>query len=332
MLEVRNLVKHFPVRRGWWRHTGPVVRAVDDISFSLAPHETLGLVGESGCGKSTAGRTILRLLEPTSGQVFYKGQNIFAMDSSALRRLRREIQIIFQDPFGSLNPRLSIGRILQEPLRTHGIGSRDERQHRMVESLRSVGLLPEHAARFPHEFSGGQRQRIMIARALILNPQILVADEPVSALDVSVQAQILNLIVRLQQELGFALIFISHDLSVVRYLCHSVAVMYLGKIVEWAPAKALYETPLHPYTQALLSAVPPPNPKARSRRVVLSGDVPSPMSPPPGCRFHPRCPRCMEVCRFLEPVFVEVEKGHWTACHLYESARPEARSLAAQAR
>ncbi len=325
MLEVRHLVKHFPVRRGWRRRLAGVVHAVDDISFSLGPHETLGLVGESGCGKSTAGRALLRLIEPTSGQVLYKGRDIFTMDAAELRHLRRELQIIFQDPFGSLNPRLTVGRILEEPLVTHGIGTRTERRQFVVKALESVGLTAEHAGRFPHEFSGGQRQRIMIARALILNPKILVADEPVSALDVSVQAQVLNLLVRLQRELGFALIFISHDLSVVRYLCHTVAVMYLGKIVEWAPADALYENPLHPYTRALLSALPVPDPRRRTRRVVLSGDVPSPVRPPSGCRFHPRCPESVALCASKEPVFREVEKGRWTACHLYGGGRPEDR-------
>lgn len=332
MLEVRHLVKHFPLRRGWRQRLAGVVRAVDDISFSLAPHETLGLVGESGCGKSTAGRALLRLIEPTSGQVLYKGRDIFTMDAGALRHLRRELQIIFQDPFGSLNPRLTVGRILEEPLLTHGIGTRAERRRRVQEALESVGLLPEHAARFPHEFSGGQRQRIMIARALILNPQILVADEPVSALDVSVQAQVLNLLVRLQRALGFALIFISHDLSVVRYLCHTVAVMYLGKIVEWAPADALYESPLHPYTRALLSAVPVPDPRRRSDRVILAGDVPSPVRPPSGCRFHPRCPERTQLCPSVEPAFREVEKGRWTACHLYGDGGPEDRLPSVRAR
>ncbi|MBZ4659381.1 MAG: peptide transporter substrate-binding protein [Desulfacinum sp.] len=321
MLEVRNLVKHFPVRRGWLQRVQGAVHAVDGISFSLKTHETLGIVGESGCGKSTAGRTILRLIEPTSGEVFFRGRNIFRMEPRELKALRREMQIIFQDPYGSLNPRLTVSRILEEPLLTHKMGSRAERRRAVEEVLERVGLLPEHMHRFPHEFSGGQRQRIMIARALILKPSLIVGDEPVSALDVSVQAQILNLLGRLQREAGFSLIIISHDLGVIRYICHRVAVMYLGKIVELAPADALYREPLHPYTQALLSAVPVPDPRRRRERIVLAGDVPSPLHPPSGCRFHPRCPQRLDVCPREEPPMRDMGDGRRVACHLHGEGR-----------
>ncbi|MBC7358182.1 MAG: dipeptide ABC transporter ATP-binding protein [Desulfacinum sp.] len=321
MLEVRNLVKHFPVRRGWLQRVQGAVHAVDGVSFSLKTHETLGIVGESGCGKSTAGRTILRLIEPTSGEVFFRGRNIFRMEPRELKALRREMQIIFQDPYGSLNPRLTVSRILEEPLLTHKMGSRAERRRAVEEVLERVGLLPEHMHRFPHEFSGGQRQRIMIARALILKPSLIVGDEPVSALDVSVQAQILNLLGRLQREAGFSLIIISHDLGVIRYICHRVAVMYLGKIVELAPADQLYREPLHPYTQALLSAVPVPDPRRRRERIVLAGDVPSPLHPPSGCRFHPRCPQRLDVCPREEPPMRDMGDGRRVACHLHGEGR-----------
>jgi len=321
MLEVRNLVKHFPVRRGWLQRVQGAVHAVDGVSFSLKTHETLGIVGESGCGKSTAGRTILRLIEPTSGEVFFRGRNIFRMEPRELKALRREMQIIFQDPYGSLNPRLTVSRILEEPLLTHKMGSRAERRRAVEEVLERVGLLPEHMHRFPHEFSGGQRQRIMIARALILKPSLIVGDEPVSALDVSVQAQILNLLGRLQREAGFSLIIISHDLGVIRYICHRVAVMYLGKIVELAPADQLYREPLHPYTQALLSAVPVPDPRRRRERIVLAGDVPSPLHPPSGCRFHPRCPQRLDVCHREEPPMRDMGDGRRVACHLHGEGR-----------
>ncbi|SHE97686.1 oligopeptide transport system ATP-binding protein [Desulfacinum infernum DSM 9756] len=321
MLEVRNLVKHFPVRKGWLQRVKGAVHAVDGISFSLKNHETLGIVGESGCGKSTAGRTILRLIEPTSGEVFFRGRDIFRMEHRELKALRREMQIIFQDPYGSLNPRLTVSRILEEPLLTHKMGTRAERRRAVEEVLERVGLLPEHMHRFPHEFSGGQRQRIMIARALILKPRLIIGDEPVSALDVSVQAQILNLLGRLQREAGFSLVIISHDLGVIRYICHRVAVMYLGKIVELAPADALYREPLHPYTQALLSAVPVPDPRRRRQRIVLAGDVPSPLHPPSGCRFHPRCPRRLDVCPREEPPMRDMGDGRRVACHLHGEGR-----------
>ncbi len=321
LLEVRDLVKHFPVRRGFLGRRTARVHAVDGISLTLEEGQTLGLVGESGCGKSTAARTVLRLLEPTSGTVLFDGKDVLALSAEELRLLRREMQIVFQDPFGSLNPRLTVRQIVEEPLRTHRQGRRAERRDRVAEALRMVGLLPEHMDRFPHEFSGGQRQRIAIARALVLRPRLVVADEPVSALDVSVQAQVLNLLGRLQRELGVSYLFVSHDLGVVRHMSHRVSVMYLGRIVEEGPTRALFGAPLHPYTRALLSAVPEPDPRRRGReRIVLEGDVPSPLNPPRGCRFHPRCPERMPVCEAERPVPTEVRPGHRTECHLYGRA------------
>lgn len=317
ILEVRNLVKYFPVRRGLISGKRQYVRAVDGISFAVAARETLGLVGESGCGKSTAGRAILRLIEPTSGEILFQGRNLCALDPEAVRSLRSKMQIVFQDPFSSLNPRLTVERIVEEPLLAHEQTSRQERHEKVAEALRMVGLLPEHMKRFPHEFSGGQRQRIGIARALVLHPQLVIADEPVSALDVSVQAQVLNLLVRLQSRLNLTYLFISHDLGVIRYISHRVAVMYLGRIVELAPVEKLYAEPRHPYTEALLSAVPVPNPRRSRERIILKGDVPSPIQPPPGCHFHPRCPRRFEVCDQTPPQSREVTPGHWVACHLY---------------
>ena len=316
LLEVCDLVKHFPVRKGLFNRQKRYVHALNGISFTLGENETLGLVGESGCGKSTAGRTLLRLLAPTSGTVKFKGQDIFALSEPAMKAVRRQMQIIFQDPFGSLNPRLTVENIVTEPLLTHRIGDAVQRRQKVREALDMVGLLPEHMQRFPHEFSGGQRQRIMIARTLILRPSVIIADEPVSALDVSVQAQVINLLTRLQDQLGFSYIVISHDLGVVRYISHRVAVMYLGEIVELAPVQTLYSTPLHPYTRSLLSAVPVPNPRVKKKRIILEGDVPSPIHPPSGCKFHPRCPERMAICQKETPVVRELPGGHRVACHL----------------
>jgi len=316
LLEVRNLVKYFPVHSGLMQRVSGWVRAVDDVSFFVRRGETLGLVGESGCGKTTLGRTILRLIEPTSGSVYFESDDVAEMSPRDLKQARRDMQIIFQDPFSSLDPRMPIGQSVGEGLDIHGIEAGARRQQMVQEALRRVGLFPEHAKRYPHEFSGGQRQRVGIARALVLQPKFIVCDEPVSALDVSIQSQVLNLLRRLQAELGLTYLFVAHDLSVVEHISDRVAVMYVGKIVELAGRDQLYADPLHPYTKSLMSAIPVPNPKARRKRIILSGDVPSPLNPPSGCRFHPRCPVAVERCSHEEPDFREVKPDHWVACHL----------------
>ena len=318
LLEVKNLKKYFEIRGGLLKKVTGQVRAVDDISFDVHRGETLGIVGESGCGKSTAGRTILRLLEPTAGEVVFDGVNLSGLGREAMRRQRQHMQMVFQDPYASLNPRMTVADIIGESLPYHGVTDTAEVRRRTDAILQLCGLTREHGARYPHEFSGGQRQRVGIARALVLQPKIVIADEPVSALDVSIQAQIINLFQDLQQQLGLTYIFISHDLSVVRHISNRVGVMYLGRLAEIGAVDALYEQPLHPYTQALLSAIPVTNPKARRERVILKGDVPSPANPPPGCAFSPRCPRVMDVCRSRRPELTVRADGRAVACHLYE--------------
>ena len=317
LLEVKNLKVHFPVKHGMFSRVRESVKAVDDVSFTIAPGETVGLVGESGCGKTTLGRAIVRLVEPTAGQIFLEGEDITRMGGSNLRARRRKFQMIFQDPYGSLNPRMTVEQIVGEALDIHQLtDSKSSRQKRIVELLKSVGLDPVYAQRYPHEFSGGQRQRIGIARALAVEPKLIICDEPVSALDVSVQAQIINLLSDLQQQHGIAYLFIAHDLAVVEHISHRVLVMYLGKIVETAEAKSLIRDPQHPYTQALISAVPEVEPETKRKRIVLPGDVPSPIHPPSGCPFHPRCPIAeMPKCKEVFPEFREVKKDTWASCH-----------------
>jgi oligopeptide transport system ATP-binding protein len=320
LVKVDHLTKHFPITRGIivQRQVG-AVQAVDDVSFDIREGETLGLVGESGCGKSTTGRTIIQLYRPTSGKVYYRDQDLTELKGEDLRQLRRSMQIIFQDPYASLNPRMTVGDIVGEPLEVHGLEkNRKKRRERVQELLRLVGLNPYFINRYPHEFSGGQRQRIGVARALALVPEFIVCDEPISALDVSIQAQVVNLLEELQEKLGLTYLFIAHDLSMVRHISTRTAVMYLGKVVELTDREELYDQPLHPYTQALLSAVPVPDPVAerKRQRIILKGDVPSPANPPSGCRFHPRCPLVQDICKEVEPEWREAAPRHWVACHL----------------
>ena len=315
LVETRNLVKYYPIRGGVFLKEVAAVKAVDDVSLTIRSGETMGLVGESGCGKTTFGRAILRLEEPTAGEVIFKGRNLLACDAKEMRGLRKQMQIIFQDPFSSLNPRKTIAQIIGEPLLVHGMKNRKQREERVLYLLDVVGLRPEQMRRYPHMFSGGQRQRIGVARALALNPELIVCDEAVSALDVSIQAQVLNLLKDLQQEFGLTYLFISHDLHVVEHISDRVAVMYLGKIVEMAPSKDLYKRPLHPYSQALLSASPMPDPKRKHKRIILKGDVPSPIDPPSGCRFHTRCIYARDLCSRKEPALREIDSRHFAACH-----------------
>ena len=310
-MQVKNLKKYFTV-------DNKQLKAVDGLSLDIYPGETVGLVGESGCGKSTAGRTIIRLYEPTEGEVLFNGKNIFTNSPKDMAKVRKDIQMIFQDPYASLNPRMTVEEIIGEPFMIHRVLSGKKRREKIKELLRVVGLDPDHISRFPHEFSGGQRQRIGIARALALDPQFIICDEPISALDVSIQAQVVNLLKELQQRLGLTYLFIAHDLSMVKYISDRILVMYLGNMAELAESEELYENPLHPYTQALLSAVPIPEPRLKRERVVLRGDVPSPIDPPEGCVFQTRCPMAMEICSKVKPEWKEVRPGHFTACHLYE--------------
>lgn len=313
LVEVTNLTKHFPASNK------QLVRAVDGVSFAIQRGETFGLVGESGCGKTTVGRCLLRLIEPTGGEIRFDGRNLTELNRTELRALRRRMQIIFQDPYSSLNPRMKVGQIIAEPLAVHGVATKTEQREKVAELLSVVGLDPDYADRYPHQFSGGQRQRIGIARALALNPDFIVADEPVSALDVSVQAQVVNLLQDLQAQFGLTYLFISHGLAVVKHISSRVGVMYLGKLVELASADEIYSTPLHPYTQALLAAIPLTDPDAKKREVQrLGGDVPTPLNPPSGCRFHTRCPHATDRCKIEEPRFTEISPGHWAACHLHD--------------
>jgi oligopeptide/dipeptide ABC transporter ATP-binding protein len=317
LLEVKNLVKYFPIKKGVFKRTVGWVKAVDDVSFEVYEGETVGLVGESGCGKTTTALTILRLEEPTKGQVIFDKKNITKLKKSEMRKERKDMQIIFQDPYSSLNPRIKIKDIIAEGMLTHRMISSNKKYKRVGELLEKVGIPAEYMDRFPHEFSGGQRQRIGIARALALEPKIIMCDEAVSALDVSIRSQIINLLQDLQKEFNLTYLFIAHDLSVIKYISDRVVVMYLGKVVEIADKKELFDNTMHPYTQALISAVPVPNPDYKKERIILKGDVPSPANPPKGCRFHPRCPKAMEICSEVEPKLQEIKSGHFCACHLY---------------
>jgi len=316
LVEIRNLKKHFPLKSQTPFKKGGVVKAVDGVSFGIKAGETLGLVGESGCGKSTTGRLILRLIEPTEGEVFFGDKNVLGMGSRELRSLRKDMQMIFQDPYASLNPRMTVGDIIGEPLKIHKMAFGSELQKRVQNLLSCVGLASYHTRRYPHEFSGGQRQRVGIARALALNPKLIICDEPVSALDVSIQSQVLNLLKELQGEFGLTYLFIAHGLNVVKHVSNRVGVMYLGKLVEMGDVDELYKNPVHPYTKALLSAVPIPDPKIKKERIILTGDVPSPVNPPEGCRFHTRCHLCRDSCISYDPELLDIGNGHFVACHL----------------
>lgn len=318
IIEVRNLVKYFPIKAGVLQRVVGHVKSVDGVSFNIGRGQTFGLVGESGCGKTTIGRSILRLVEPTSGEAILNGKDIFKMNKKELRAMRPHVQMIFQDPYASLDPRMPIGEIIGEAVREHNIVPKNEYREYIIKIMEDCGLRPYYVDRYPHEFSGGQRQRICIARALALNPSLIVADEPVSALDVSIQAQVINLLRDLQEKRNLSYLFISHDLSVVEYISDVVGVMYLGNLVEMAPKEELFKSPMHPYTKALLSAVPIPNPDIKMKRTILKGDIPSPANPPEGCKFHTRCPECMEICKTQRPVFKDYGNDHKVACHLYK--------------
>ena len=329
LLEVKNLVKWFPIKSSFFKKTVGNVRAVDGISFKIKRGQTMGLVGESGCGKSTAGRTILRLLEKTGGEVWFDGQEMSSLSKSELRKMRPRMQIVFQDPYSSLSPRLPVGEIIGEAVREHNIVPPEEFDAYISRVMTACGLQEYYKERYPHEFSGGQRQRICIARALALSPDFIVCDEPVSALDVSIQAQIINLLRQLQKDFGITYLFISHDLSVVEHISDTVGVMYLGSMVEYAPTEKIFANPLNPYTKALFSAIPIPDPDAKINRIILKGSIPSPANPPAGCKFHTRCDQCMEVCKYAVPEWLEVEPEHFCACHLYDDAAAKERAQAA---
>ncbi len=326
LLEVKDLVKWFPIKSSFFKQTVGNVRAVDGISFKIKRGQTMGLVGESGCGKSTVGRTILRLLEKTSGEVWFDGKEIFSLSKEELRRMRPRMQIVFQDPYSSLSPRLPVGEIIGEAVREHGIVPPEEYDDYITRVMKACGLPEYYKSRYPHEFSGGQRQRICIARALALSPDFIVCDEPVSALDVSIQAQIINLLRQLQKDFGITYLFISHDLSVVEHISDTGGVMYLGTMVEYADTDKIFGEPLHPYTKALFSAIPIPDPDVKINRIILKGSLPSPANPPAGCKFHTRCEKCMDICRCAVPEWSEVEPGHWCACHLYNNPEQQARA------